>query len=91
MPTLTEPQALHFSRCANVQNGVPSGMPRSISSWAAIVMRCGQFSHQRPNTDDMRDAPSLVIVPLLAERGAIIRAYDPQGRKQAQPLLPDLT
>ena len=45
----------------------------------------------KPNTDDMRDAPSLVIVPLLAERGAIIRAYDPQGRKQAQPLLPDLT
>ena len=33
----------------------------------------------KPNTDDMRDAPSLVIVPLLAERGAIIRAYDPQG------------
>lgn len=45
----------------------------------------------KPNTDDMRDAPSLVIVPLLAERGATIRAYDPQGRKQAQPLLPDLT
>ncbi len=42
----------------------------------------------KPNTDDMRDAPSLVIVPLLAERGARIRAYDPQGRKQAEPLLP---
>ena len=38
----------------------------------------------KPNTDDMRDAPSLVIVPLLAERGAIVRAYDPQGRKQAR-------
>jgi UDPglucose 6-dehydrogenase len=45
----------------------------------------------KPNTDDMRDAPSLVIVPLLAERGANIRAYDPQGRKQAEPLLPDIT
>ncbi len=43
----------------------------------------------KPNTDDMRDAPSLVIVPLLAERGAHIRAYDPQGRKQAEPLLPE--
>ncbi len=42
----------------------------------------------KPNTDDMRDAPSLVILPLLAERGATIRAYDPQGRKQAEPLLP---
>ncbi len=45
----------------------------------------------KPNTDDMRDAPSLVILPLLAERGATLRVYDPQGRKQAEPLLPGLT
>jgi UDPglucose 6-dehydrogenase len=42
----------------------------------------------KPNTDDMRDAPSLVILPLLAEKGAKLRAYDPQGRGQAEPLLP---
>jgi len=42
----------------------------------------------KPNTDDMRDAPSLVIIPLLAERGARIKAFDPQGRKQAEPLMP---
>lgn len=42
----------------------------------------------KPNTDDMREAPSLVIVPMLQERGASVRAYDPQGRKQAEPLLP---
>jgi UDPglucose 6-dehydrogenase len=42
----------------------------------------------KPNTDDMRDAPSLVIVPMLQERGAIVRVFDPQGRKQAEPLLP---
>jgi UDPglucose 6-dehydrogenase len=42
----------------------------------------------KQNTDDMRDAPSLVIVPMLQERGAAIRAYDPQGREQAEPLLP---
>jgi UDPglucose 6-dehydrogenase len=42
----------------------------------------------KPNTDDMRDAPSLVIVPMLQERGATIRACDPQGRRQAEPLLP---
>ncbi len=41
----------------------------------------------KQNTDDMRDAPSLVVVPMLQERGALIRAYDPQGRKQAEPLL----
>ena len=42
----------------------------------------------KPNTDDMRDAPSLVIVPMLQERGAVVHAVDPQGRKQADPLLP---
>jgi UDPglucose 6-dehydrogenase len=42
----------------------------------------------KPNTDDMRDAPSLVILPMLQERGATIRACDPQGRRQAEPLLP---
>jgi UDPglucose 6-dehydrogenase len=44
----------------------------------------------KPNTDDMRDAPSLVILPLLGERGAVMRVYDPQGRKQAEPLLGDV-
>lgn len=42
----------------------------------------------KPNTDDMRDAPSLTIVPMLQERGATVRVVDPQGRKQADPLLP---
>ncbi len=45
----------------------------------------------KPNTDDMRDAPSLVILPMLQERGATIRVYDPQGRSQAEPLLPHVT
>ncbi len=40
----------------------------------------------KPNTDDMRDAPSLVIVPHLKKSGAKIRAYDPEG-KEAQKLL----
>jgi len=42
----------------------------------------------KPNTDDMREAPSLVILPMLMERGAHVRAYDPQGRENAEPLLP---
>ncbi len=41
----------------------------------------------KPNTDDMRDAPSLAIVPALQDNGAIIRAYDPEGIEQARPLL----
>ena len=42
----------------------------------------------KPNTDDMRDAPSLVIVPMLQERGATVRVYDPQGRRHGEALLP---
>jgi UDPglucose 6-dehydrogenase len=41
----------------------------------------------KPNTDDMRDAPSLEIVPALLEAGAKVRAYDPQGMDEAKKLL----
>ncbi|MFC5555567.1 UDP-glucose dehydrogenase family protein [Methylobacterium iners] len=45
----------------------------------------------KPNTDDMRDAPSLAIIAGLQDGGARIRAYDPEGMDQARPLLPDIT
>ena len=44
----------------------------------------------KPNTDDMREAPSLAIVPALQDAGASIRAYDPAAMHEAQPLLPDV-
>ena len=45
----------------------------------------------KPNTDDMRDAPSLVIIPGLQEKGAKIRAFDPEGMKEAANHLRDVT
>jgi UDPglucose 6-dehydrogenase len=42
----------------------------------------------KPNTDDMRDAPSLEIVPALIAAGAKVQAFDPEGKEQAEPLLP---
>jgi UDPglucose 6-dehydrogenase len=42
----------------------------------------------KPNTDDMRDAPSLEIIPALLEAGAKVRAFDPEGMEQANALLP---
>ena len=45
----------------------------------------------KPNTDDMRDSPSLAIVPALQEAGAAIRAFDPEGMKEAGKLLEGVT
>jgi UDPglucose 6-dehydrogenase len=42
----------------------------------------------KPKTDDMRDAPSLSIIPALQAAGAHVQAYDPEGRHEAEPLLP---
>ncbi|MGX0904633.1 UDPglucose 6-dehydrogenase [Roseovarius sp. MBR-79] len=42
----------------------------------------------KPNTDDMRDAPSLTIVPALVGGGAKVRVVDPQGRREGEALLP---
>jgi len=45
----------------------------------------------KPNTDDMRDAPSLVIVPALVGAGAEVRVIDPEGHKEGKALLPGVT
>jgi UDPglucose 6-dehydrogenase len=42
----------------------------------------------KPNTDDMRDAPSLTILPALIGAGAKVRVADPQGRREGEALLP---
>jgi len=41
----------------------------------------------KPNTDDMRDAPSIALITALQDAGAKVRAYDPEGMKQAQSVL----
>jgi UDPglucose 6-dehydrogenase len=43
----------------------------------------------KPETDDMRDAPALTILPALLEKGAKIRAHDPKGMDEAKKYLPD--
>ncbi|WP_339849761.1 UDP-glucose/GDP-mannose dehydrogenase family protein [uncultured Nisaea sp.] len=44
----------------------------------------------KPNTDDMRDSPSLDIIPALQAAGATVKAYDPEGMKEARQMLPDV-
>lgn len=45
----------------------------------------------KPNTDDMREAPSLTIVPALVGSGAQVRVVDPHGRREGEALLPGVT
>jgi UDPglucose 6-dehydrogenase len=41
----------------------------------------------KPNTDDMRDAPSLTVIPALQAAGATVRAYDPASQHEAEKML----
>ncbi|MBX3593329.1 UDP-glucose/GDP-mannose dehydrogenase family protein [Sphingomonas sp.] len=41
----------------------------------------------KPNTDDMRDAPSIAVIQTLQDAGAIVKAYDPEGTEQARKML----
>jgi UDPglucose 6-dehydrogenase len=45
----------------------------------------------KPNTDDMRDSPSLQIIPALQQAGASVRAFDPEGMQEARTLLTGVT
>ena len=42
----------------------------------------------KPDTDDVREAPSLTLIPMLQGRGATVRGYDPHARENAEALLP---
>ncbi len=44
----------------------------------------------KPNTDDMREAPSIPLIVALLDQGAVVRAYDPAGMAQARAELPDI-
>ena len=71
---------------------------RKSAMAARIIQACGGSVHGKtvavlgltfkPETDDMRDAPSIPIVSRLAEEGAQIRAFDPVGMPHARSLLP---
>ena len=45
----------------------------------------------KPNTDDMRDAPSIAIAQTLVDAGIAVAAFDPEGMAAAAPLMPAVT
>ena len=71
---------------------------RKLAMAAKVVRACGgSVAGKRiavlgltykPKTDDMRDAPSLVIIPELQAAGAQVAAYDPEGVEMARAMLP---
>ena len=73
---------------------------RKLAMAAKVVRACGSSVAGRriavlgltykPKTDDMRDAPSLVIIPELQAAGAQVAAYDPEGVEMARAMLPDV-
>jgi UDPglucose 6-dehydrogenase len=64
---------------------------------ARIIRACGGSVERKtvavlgltfkPNTDDMRESPSLAIIPALRKAGATVRAFDPEGMSEAKKLL----
>ena len=81
-----------------VETTVAVNEARKAGMAARIVAACGGSVHGKtlavlgltfkPETDDMRDAPSVPIICRLAEEGAEIRAFDPVGMDHARTLLP---
>ncbi len=81
-----------------VETTVAVNDARKSAMAARIIQACGGSVHGKvvavlgltfkPETDDMRDAPSIPIVSRLAEEGAQIRAYDPVGMSHARNMLP---
>jgi UDPglucose 6-dehydrogenase len=70
-------------------------MARKVSAAFAGVLRGKTVAVLgltfKPNTDDMREAPSIPLITALQDMGAEVRAYDPVGMEQAKQLLSDVT
>ena len=92
----------HIAREAGAPSGIVEAVLRSNTARKAkmtdkIVHACGGSVAGKtvavlgvtfkPDTDDVRESPSLAILPGLVERGATARAFDPAGMKQARRVL----
>ena len=70
-------------------------MARKVSSAFAGVLRGKQVAVLgltfKPNTDDMREAPSIPLITALHDMGATVRVYDPMGMEQAKQILTQVT
>jgi UDPglucose 6-dehydrogenase len=78
-----------------VNNGRKKKMARKVidfCGWSVAGLTVGVLGLTfKANTDDMRDAPSLDIVPALQAAGAKVVAFDPEGMEEAGRLMKDVT
>jgi len=98
---LTRTAAEHGAPTRIVEMAAQVNDSRKSSMAARIIRNCGGSVSGKtiailglafkPNTDDMRDAPSLAIIPRLIEAGAKIRAFDPESMAEAKKLLTGVT
>jgi UDPglucose 6-dehydrogenase len=76
---------------AAVNDARKRGMARKVSAALGGSLRGKTIAVLgltfKPNTDDMREAPSIPLITALQDMGARVRAYDPVGMEQARPLL----
>ena len=73
-------------RPAQARHGAQGRSPPAAAACAARPIAVLGLTF-KPNTDDMRDAPSLAIITALQDAGAKVRAYDPEGMEQARSVL----
>jgi len=95
---LVQTAATHASDVSIVDQVVAYNAARKQSMAARVIDAGGGVAGKtiailglafKPETDDMRDSPSLDIVPALVEAGAEIRAYDPKAMDEAKRILPE--
>jgi len=79
--------AVNDARKASMAQRIIAACGGSVAGWRLAILGV-TF---KPNTDDMREAPSLAIIPLLQQAGAKVQAFDPAGMQAAAPLLPNVT
>lgn len=83
-----------------VETAIQSNLKTKQRMVEKIEQACGGNLHGKTlailgvtfkaNTDDLRDSPSLTILPMLQERGAILRAYDPEGMEEGKVIFKDV-
>ncbi len=98
---LTRTAAEHGVPARIVEMAAQVNDSRKSAMAARIIRHCGGSVADKtiailglafkPNTDDMRDSPSLAIIPRLREAGATIRAFDPESMTEAKKLLTGIT